>query len=227
MTRSAGSAAALEPDDQETGGERSAHRLVQFSDGVFTVALTLLVIDIGIPNLAAGASEGELVKQLGAQLPNIVAFILSFWVVGEYWLIHHRDFLFIRRYDGRLMLLNLLFLMTVCFIPWPTAVLGHYGGYLTTWVLYSASMAAMGFAAAALWVYASARPSLADNVTPDLRRYYAYRALVQPIVFLVSIPIAAVSLVAGQLSWIAIVVVLRLLNNHYELRVDARHRPAV
>jgi uncharacterized membrane protein len=222
-----GSAGAVEPDDQETGGERSAHRLVQFSDGVFTVALTLLVIDIGIPNLAAGASEAELVKQLEAQLPNIFAFVLSFWVVGEYWLIHHRDFLFIRRYDGRLMLLNLLFLMTVCFIPWPTAVLGHYGGYLTTWVLYSGSMAAMGFAATALWVYASARPSLVDGMTPDLRRYYTYRALVQPIVFLASIPIAALSLTAGQFSWIAIVLVLRLLNDHYELRIDARHRPAV
>ena len=92
MTRSAGLASAVEPDDEETGGERSAHRMVQFNDGVFTVALTLLVIDIGIPNLAAGASEGELVKQLEAQLPNIVAFVLSVWLVGEYWLIHHRDF---------------------------------------------------------------------------------------------------------------------------------------
>lgn len=226
MATTTSAAPTLEPDE-ETGGGHSAHRLVQFSDGVFTVALTLLVIDIGLPNLAAGASEGELVRQLEAQLPNIVAFALSFWVVGEYWLIHHRDFLFIRRYDGRLMLLNLLFLMTVCFIPWPTAVLGHYGGYLTTWVLYAASMAAMGFAATALWVYASARPSLVDGVTPDLRRYYTYRSLVQPIVFLVSIPIAAVSLIVGQFSWIAIVVVLRLLNDHYELRVDARHRPAV
>jgi hypothetical protein len=88
-------------------------------------------------------------------------------------------------------------------------------------------MAAMGFAATALWVYASARPSLVDGVTPDLRRYYIYRALVQPIVFLVSIPIAAVSLMVGQFSWIAIVIVLRLLNDHYELRIDARHRPAV
>jgi uncharacterized membrane protein len=213
--------------DPETGGGRSVHRLVQFSDGVFTVALTLLVIDIGVPILAAGATEADLDRQLWAQLPNIFAFVLSFWVVGEYWLMHHRHFLFIRRYDGRLMVLNLLFLMTVCFIPWPTAVLGHYGSFLSVWVLYSVSMAAMGFAACALWLYAAGRPSLVDDMTPDLRRYYAVRALVQPVVFLVSIPIAAVSLVAGQFSWIAIIVVLKLVNDHYGFRVNRQHRPTL
>jgi uncharacterized membrane protein len=136
-------------------------RLVQFSDGVFTVALTLLVINIAVPTLPNGSTETALVAQLSSQVPNILAFVLTFWVVGSYWLTHHRHFLLIHRYDGPLLLLNLLFLMTVCFIPWPTAVLGHYGNSFAVWALYALSMAAMGIATTAMWVYASNRPSLA------------------------------------------------------------------
>lgn len=207
------------------GDHRSAHRLVQFSDGVFTVALTLLVIDIAVPTLPNGVSQDVLVSQLAAQLPNIEAFVLTFWVVGAYWLTHHRHFLYIRRYDGPLLLLNLLLLMTVCFIPWPTAVLGHYGNYFAAWVLYAVSMATMGLAAAVVWLYASDKPSLVDGVTPELRRYFAVRAVVQPAVFLASIPIAAVSLVAGQISWIAIFVLLRVVNHRYRDQVAASQRP--
>ena len=158
---------------------------------------------------------------------EILAFVLTFWVVGLSWLTHHRQFQFIRRYDGRLLTLNLLFLMTVCFIPWPTAVLGHYGEYFTVWVLYAASMTAMGFTAAAVWVYASGRPSLVDHVTPELRRYYAERAVVMPTVFLLSIPLAAVWLTAGQYSWILIFVILRILNYRHRDRIAADLRPLV
>ena len=207
--------------------DRSAHRLIQFSDGVFTVALTLLVIDIAVPTLPNGSSESALVAQLGAQVPNIAAFVLTFGVVGAYWLTHHRHFLFIRRYDGRLLLLNLLLLMTVCFIPWPTAVLGHFGNYFAVWVLYALSMAAIGLATTAMWVYASNKPSLVDDVTPELRRYYAARAAIQPAVFLVSIPIAAVSLPLGQFSWIGIFVVLKVLNHHFRNRIKASDRAIV
>lgn len=202
----------------------SAHRLVQFSDGVFTVALTLLVIDIAVPNLPSGTSSDELTRQLWDQLPNIAAFALSFWVVGAYWLTHHRHYVFIHRYDGTLLLLNLLLLMTVCFIPWPTAVIGHFGDYFVAWVLYALSMTAMGLATAAVWFYASSRPALVDGVTPELRRFYMARALVTPAVFLASIPIAAVNLVAGEYSWVAIFVVLRLLSHRYRDQIGARHR---
>jgi uncharacterized membrane protein len=213
-------------DPGEAGsGERSVDRLVQFSDGVFTVALTLLVIDIAVPNLPAGATESALVNELASQVPNILAFLLTFWVVAAFWLNHHRFFTFIRRYDGRLILLNLIFLMTVCFIPWPTAVLGHYGSYLATWVLYALSMAAIGIMALAIWVYASNKPSLVDDVTPDLRRYYAARAAVEPVFFLISVPIAAVSLTAGQLAWAGMYVALWLVNRRFRRTVDARHRP--
>lgn len=205
----------------------SAKRLVQFSDGVFTVALTLLVIDIAVPNLPSGTSSDELTRQLWDQLPNIAAFALSFWVVGAYWLTHHRHYVFIHRYDGTLLLLNLLLLMTVCFIPWPTAVIGHFGNYFVAWVLYALSMAAMGLATAAVWFYASSKPALVDGVTPELRRFYMARTVVTPAVFLVSIPIAAINLVVGEYTWVAIFIALRYLSHRYRDQIGARHRAII
>ena len=121
----------------------------------------------------------------------------------------------IHRYDGRLLLLNLVFLMTIVFIPWPTAVLGHYGNYVTAWVLYAVAMAGIGFAATALWWYGSGDRGLADGVTPRLRRYYAVRALIQPAIFLLSIPVAAVSLGIAQLCCIPMFVGLYVVNRTF------------
>ncbi|MGZ3632379.1 MAG: TMEM175 family protein [Candidatus Limnocylindrales bacterium] len=193
--------------------------MVQFSDGVFTVALTLLVIDIAVPVLPTGSSEADLVDQLRAQVPNILAFALTFWVVAAYWLTHHRHFRFIRRYDGRLQFLNLLLLMTVCFLPWPTAVLGRYGGEVAAWVLYALAMTATGLAAMALWVYGSGDRGLADDVTPDLRTYFTARTLIQPVIFLLSIPVALVSLPLAELCWVAMFAALVLLNRTFRPRV--------
>jgi uncharacterized membrane protein len=184
--------------------DRGVGRLVQFSDGVFTVAMTLLVVDLGVPDLGPGYTETGLQQALLGQLSNVLAFALTFWVVALYWLTHHRHFRLIHRYDGRLMVLNLVFLMTIVFIPWPTAVVGHYGRSLTAWILYAASMAAIGMAAALLWWYGSGDRGLADGVTPTLRAHYMARVVVPPAVFLLSIPIAAVWLTGAQYSPIAI-----------------------
>jgi uncharacterized membrane protein len=210
-----------------SASERSVDRVVQFSDGVFTVALTLLVVDLGVPDLPPGFSEYQLQQALLGQVPNVVAFALTFWVVALYWLTHHRHFRLIHRYDGRLLLCNLLFLMTIVFIPWPTALLGHYGHSFTTWVIYALSMAGIGLAAAVLWAYGSGDRGLADGVTPELRRYYMVRVLIQPVVFLASIPIAAVSIPLGQDSTILILVGLLVVNRIYGGKVEDDLRPVV
>ncbi|HEY7940947.1 MAG TPA: TMEM175 family protein [Candidatus Limnocylindrales bacterium] len=188
---------------------------MQFSDGVFTVALTLLVVDLAVPSLGPASTEADLQRALGDQVPNVLAFLLTFWVVAAYWLTHHRHFRLIHRYDGRLLLLNLVFLMTIVFIPWPTAVLGHFGGYVTAWVVYALAMAAIGSAATALWWYGSGPHGLADGVTPELRRYYAVRALIQPVMFVLSIPVATVSLGIAQFCWVPMFGALALVNRLY------------
>src|SRR5919197_2493902 len=96
-------------------------RIAFFSDAVFAIAMTLLVVQLSVPTGPAG----ELGHTLRARGSKFFAFGLSFLVIGQYWLAHHRVFRHIRRYDLGLLWLNLLWLLAIAFLPFPTAVLGN------------------------------------------------------------------------------------------------------
>ena len=98
-------------------------RLEAFSDGVLAIAITLLVIEIHVPSPAPGES---LASALWDQWPSYVAYFVSFLVIGVIWLNHHRMFQSVRAVDGTLLLLNLMLLMWVVLIPFPTAVVADY-----------------------------------------------------------------------------------------------------
>src|SRR3954447_15525455 len=98
----------------------SVGRLVAFTDGVFAIAITLLVLNFDEPN----GPDSQLLHQLTDQWPALLAYFLSFAVIGRFWIIHHRVFAVVRRLDGGLLTLNLLFLAFVVLIPFTTEVLG-------------------------------------------------------------------------------------------------------
>jgi uncharacterized membrane protein len=98
-------------------------RVEAFSDGVFAIAITLLILDVHVPP----ASSGHLASALARQWPTYVAFLISFAFIGIMWVNHHRLFNHIRRCDNTLMFLNLLLLLGVTVVPFPTALLAaHY-----------------------------------------------------------------------------------------------------
>src|SRR5262245_9395560 len=103
-------------------------RIEAFSDGVFAIAITLLVLNLKVPELPPDAPPGALLPALFEDLTSIQAYVLSFLVVGLFWMTHHRLFSYIQRYDALLVWMNLLMLLFVSVIPFPTAILGRYGG---------------------------------------------------------------------------------------------------
>ena len=127
-----------EPMSEEESG-KSLDRLVAFSDGVFAIAMTLLVLNLTVPTLTGSAEhvDEELWRKLRDQWPELFSYALSFWVIGRFWLVHHRMFRLVRRADGALMTLNLLLLGFIALIPWPTEMLGRYGDTTTAVVAYS------------------------------------------------------------------------------------------
>lgn len=190
--------------DTDTGTETDAppgptERLVFFSDAVFAIAITLLVL----PLTEARPSEEHLVADLLGLWPELLSFALSFVVVGTFWLGHHRAFSRVRRVDGRLVGLNLGFLACVAFLPFPTAVLGDHGDTVPAVVLYAAAMTVTGTASAAVWWHASAdRQLLAPGVDDATVRYLRLRSLVVPAAFLPSVPLALLSPLAAWLCWL-------------------------
>ena len=103
-------------------------RVEAFSDGVFAIAITLLILEIKVPS----AGSGDLGEQLLRQWPSYLSFFISFAFIGIMWIKHHRLFTHIRKSDDVLLVLNLLLLLGVTVVPFPTSVLaahlGHPGG---------------------------------------------------------------------------------------------------
>ena len=137
-------------------------RVEAFSDGVFAIAITLLVLDLGVPSLEEARKEG-LWAALGHEWPSYVAYLVSFFVIGIIWLNHHTMLTLVDQVDRVVLFANLVLLLTVSVIPFPTRLLADYllepDGHVAA-AIYSATMLAMGIAFSALWRAISRRPGL-------------------------------------------------------------------
>jgi uncharacterized membrane protein len=112
--------------DHPSGGtERSTQRIEAFSDGVFAIAITLLILDLRIP-AREGSDAASLLNAILGLWPSYFAYVLSFTMIGIYWANHHYLFKLFARTDHGLNLLNLLLLMFIAFLPFPTHVLGTH-----------------------------------------------------------------------------------------------------
>ncbi len=168
-------------------------RVEAVSDGVFAIAITLLVLTIGEPD-----DYAHLLSQLADRWPSLAAYVVSFAIIGIMWLNHHSIFVHIERIDRALFYLNLLLLMTVSFLPYPTGVLGQAlrrgEGARTAAVFYSAVMAANAYAWGALWLYASGHRRLLHASFPESERRMASLLFTSgTIAYTISIAVALVS----------------------------------
>ncbi len=143
-------------------------RLIFFSDAVFAIVITLLVLDIRTPELGSAASEQEWLQALVALLPHFGAFLLSFLVIGAVWMSHHRLFMMLCHYDEALLWPNLLLLLAVAFLPFTTNLLTTGSLAATPYAFYAASLLAAGLLKARL-VRIALRPDLIDPSVPSSR----------------------------------------------------------
>lgn len=165
---------------------RDTARIEYFSDAVFAIALTLLVLDIRVPDVSQS-------KLLGAVLelwPTLLAYGLSFAIIALNWVFHHRKFRAIIAYDTGLIWLNFVFLAFVALVPFPTSLLSEYAPARVAVVLYALEVAILSLMQAAIWEYAGRRKLLAKDIDPQLFRYVQRDGLAAPLVFLASIPFA-------------------------------------
>lgn len=178
--------------------------MVFFSDAVFAIAITLLVLEIHLPETEGLLTDGQLRDALVGLGHQYLGYILSFLVIGVFWIGHHRRYRFIRHYDGMLLFLNLLLLMIVAFLPFPSALISRYPGATAT-IFYAGVMVAAGVVSLLIWGYASRGHRLID---PELsgrvirREYLAL--LATPLVFLASIGIALIDPDLAKFFWILV-----------------------
>jgi uncharacterized membrane protein len=172
--------------------KRETGRLESFSDGVFAVAITLLILDVKLP--VADLSDPGLWKAMLGQGPRLIAFVTSFFTIGIVWINHHRLFAHIKRTDTGLLLINLLLLFVVVVIPVTTALLA---GYLqrpdqhAAAVLYSATFFLLACCVNGLWRYASYRNRLLGHeVDQDAVRAIHRQYLFGPVLYAIAFALA-------------------------------------
>jgi len=144
---------------------------------VFAIAITLLVLGFQVPSLES-ASDPLLRKALLAQLPEVIPFITSFATIGIIWLNHHTMFHEVEHVERGTLILNLLLLLIVSFIPYPTALLGRYGPLRSSAVLYGATLSIMGASYTLLWRHITRRMLSRDRENPEKLRAKTYRNLI-------------------------------------------------
>lgn len=214
MPRKAPKPTSHSPEHRQTSVEQDSlglERLLFFSDAVFAIAITLLALELRLPSLGGSLTNDQLLQALLAIWPKYFSYALSFFVIGAFWMGHHRKFRFILRYDTNLILLNIFLLMWIAFIPFPTAIIGETENR-TAVIFYALVMAVAGLLNAALWVYASRNNRLIESgFTPQQKRRETIRALIVPGVFLLSIGLAFIQPVIAIYSWLLIAIVLRFV----------------
>ena len=184
-------------------GERELDRLIFFSDAVFAIVMTLLVLEIRVPEVPPSLAAAEVPIKVLALGPKFFSYVLSFLVIGTYWIAHHQTFRYVQSYDRRLLWLNLLFLLSISFIPFPTTLLGEYGQLRFTVIFYAASVGLARLLLALEWLYIIKSPiRTADDLDQRLARFHLLRSLAIPAVFVVSIGISFLSVPLAIASWV-------------------------
>lgn len=168
------------PAGARTHGYRDAiglGRILAFTDGVFAIAITLLVFTLHVPSPESprfSNAPGSLEKVLHELSPRFGSFFLSFTIIGMFWVSHHRKFRVVKRYDDMLLWLNLLFLMPVVAIPFVAELIGEYNEDRLAAVTYGCVMTMAGLTSALLWWYLSSNHRLIDE---RLSRTYIRRGM--------------------------------------------------
>ena len=201
----------------------STARLQAFSDGVFAVAITLLVLNLQVPQIT---SVSELVPKLGALWPKLLSYALSFVLVGLYWVAHHNTFHYIQRSDRNLLWLNILLLMCIVFLPFPTALLGQYPEQRVSIIIYAGTLVITGLVLQLLWWYATSGRRLVDsNIDPRLVQWATRRNLTAPLLYLLAIGISVFSVPSSLVLFILVPLYYILpgrIDRHWAQRPSAR-----
>ena len=197
-----------DPDEGTLGFER----LVFFSDAVFAIVITLLVLpltaEIELPEGGRG-----LAGAVFERWPTVLTFVVSFLVIGQFWTAHHRTFGLIERQDQTLLWLNLVGLLTVAFLPFPAAILGarNETGDAFPVAFFAASMTLTSCALTTTWLYAARSGLVRPSLGRDRIRLVTVRAAVTSGIFLLSVPAALLGLPVAIALWLGVIPLARML----------------
>lgn len=172
----------------------SIGRIEAFADGVFAIVITLLILDIRVPQVQGEPIGPQLLRELINMWPKYLAYAMSFIIVGVYWVGHHAQFRFIQYADRTLLWINILFFMCVAFVPFSAALIGEYRHEQVAVIIYGVNLIVVGACLYLHYWYATYNHRLVDADLPAHQiEASKRRILMAPMICLVAIGLSFVS----------------------------------
>ncbi len=216
----------MHPDHFKERKQFQLERLILFSDAVFAIAITLLVIEIKVPDIHAGPGQSYahlLAEAIAEKQFEFFGFMLSFAVIGQFWVSHHRLFGYVTGYDNGLLWLNLHMLFWIVLVPFSSALNSRYGGMDQVWMWYSFNMFMIALSMFFIWRYIGKPARDLSVLAGDarLRQMAQVRNLSIACIFLLGLILCLPGV--DVLSWVArfvyilIFPAMRMVNRFYRI----------
>lgn len=211
--------------------EFQLERMILFSDAIFAIAITLLVIEIKIPDIHENVSDAALLKALFHLMPKFAGFLISFMLIGMYWTVHHRMFGFVTNYNRKLLVLNLAFLFFIVLMPFSTGFYGEYAGpelfekqLKVPMTFYVLNFCCAGIFNYILWRYISnPKNGLMDQpIDPMTLKMAKLRSFIVPLIFLCMLPVAyLINVIIAVYIPLLIPVTTRIMTRYYKKKLKS------
>ncbi|MGD0855727.1 MAG: TMEM175 family protein [Dehalococcoidia bacterium] len=171
-------------DSNDNGSLPGTKRIEALADGIFAISMTLLVLNLNLPQSVHRGPE-NLLKMLSGQLYDFLDYGVSFILLAIFWILHHQQFHYIQRTDNKHLWINILILMFVALVPFSTSIEGDYGVNMVADIFFSANILILGFMFLINWIYAtSGRRLVRGDLEERIVRHSIWRVSIIPIVAL-------------------------------------------
>ena len=168
-----------------------SRRVETLADGVFAIAMTLLVLEVHVPDIAAPITGAGMIDALTSILPSVAGYAVSFVILGMIWIGHHNQFHYIRRVDRTLLWINIFYLLCVAFVPFATAFLARYPLQPASLLIYGGTLLLGGLSHLVHWNYAVNQGLVTEEVTPEVAEYFRERIAMGIVVYLAATLVGA------------------------------------
>ncbi|MCC7551338.1 MAG: DUF1211 domain-containing protein [Methanobacterium sp.] len=190
-------------------------RIETLVDGIFAIAMTLLVLSIGVPTITGHLSETAFQQQLWALWPNILCYALSFWILSGFWRTNHQQFQFIKRSNPTLITINVLWLLFIALMPFSTEIIAEYGGsYFTANVIFQLNLFFAGFIYILNWQYATRRGLLDENISEITIKTLNISSVILPILSIIALVLSYYVFAWSNLVYLIHPLLKKILNRY-------------
>jgi TMEM175 potassium channel family protein len=204
---------------REVGDFVSRDRIITLTDAVLAIVMTLLVLEIVVPELSRSEVTTELPKRLLELLPDVWSYAISFIVLGFFWIVHNDQFHYVKRANRTLLWLTIFYLMFIAFIPFSTALIGAYGDQQISVIIYGINIIIVLFWTYLQWKYATRERHLVDSdLHPKLIAIMSRRLISGILLYLIAIAVSFLSTQVGLILFILIPIYYLVPPKYFWLR---------